>query len=520
MTTAAMRLRHALIPYIYTAAWRNHTAHEPLVRPMYHDHAAQEAAYHCPDQYLFGSELLVAPFSAPADAETRLSRQVVWLPAGDWFDFFNADRYPGDGWHALYGTLRDIPVFARAGGIVPLAARSDWSATENPRLFAVHLFPGADNEFLLYEDDDAVASSRTPFRLDWSTQKWQATIAPSEGDSAFLPAERSFELHFRGIVEAAEVTAELDGQPVEVNAEYEAATRTLKVAALTKNAEQKLVVAVTAAADALQPPEDYRLPVCRRMVRAFRMDSWVKQRLDRDLPAILKEPRLLAKYELSLSAEQIRALAEAATGSGFHRGSVRRANEEAIVLWNNHGSDAASFTLVAEDFNHRPEITSGPLPKFAVLHVGEDRLRLQKGSQTAGGQIGVSAWFDSLPDRLGADLAGGVTAVVQFDIQGVQGRSAALMLAEGEKARLMAGFAEAADVTITAEDEDWLALINGLIAPEEAFLSGKIKLIGNLELVLHLAGVISLAPPSTYLTGRWRFDVDFLDVLRVALGTV
>ena len=69
-------------------------------------------------------------------------------------------------------------------------------------------------------------------------------------------------------------------------------------------------------------PELYRLPAGRRLLRAFKMDSWVKMRLDRKLAAIMEEPDLLAKYELSLAAEQIRALAEVVTGSGYHRGSV------------------------------------------------------------------------------------------------------------------------------------------------------------------------------------------------------
>ena len=91
VTSAALRLRHALIPYLQTMAWRNHVESIPLARPMYYDHPLDEQAYHCPDQYLFGSELVAAPFISPADPDTRLSRQVVWLPLGDWFDFFSGD---------------------------------------------------------------------------------------------------------------------------------------------------------------------------------------------------------------------------------------------------------------------------------------------------------------------------------------------------------------------------------------------------------------------------------------------
>ncbi len=532
----AMRLRHDLVPYLYTMAWRNHTEHMPLVRPMYHAYPAEEPAYHCPDQYYFGSELVVAPFTGPAGEDTRLSRQVVWLPEGDWFDFFhrdgadhpgfksNADRYAGGGWYALYGGLQDIPVFARAGAIVPLADRDEWSDTDNPASFAIHVFPGADNEFLLYEDDGLLTSCRTPIRATWSEENWQITVAPCQGASTqvdvntFLPAERSFNLCFREIVEKTVVTAALDGDPVEVTTVYEAHTGTLKVFVPAKKASQALTVNVAAAGGSLLLPGEYRLAACRRLVRAFKMDTWVKMRLDRELPAILREPDLLANYELSLAAEQIRALAEVVTGSGYHRSSVRRAKEEAILLWNNDESDAVFFRLVAEDLNYRPEIVKGRLPRFAVLHVGEELLRLQSGSQPAGGQITIDDWFDSLADRIEAEHAEGVKAVVQFDITGPQGRSAFLELAEEQEAALTDGQFEEPDATITANDGDWLAIINGLMTPEAAFLGGKLGVAGNVDLVLQLADIIRFSPPSTYLAEGWRLDLNYMDLLTVPLG--
>src|SRR5690606_4088426 len=96
----AMQLRHRLIPYLYTMAWRAHTENVLPVRPMYHEHPRAEEAYLCPQQYTFGSELIAAPFTAPRDPDTGLSRQVVWLPDGDWYHFFTGESMPG-GWHAV-----------------------------------------------------------------------------------------------------------------------------------------------------------------------------------------------------------------------------------------------------------------------------------------------------------------------------------------------------------------------------------------------------------------------------------
>ena len=118
----AMRLRHALIPYIYTMSWRNYQTGLPLITPVYYTDPNENtftfAAY---NTYGFGSELLAAPFTKPAHPETGLSRQTVWLPQGEWYDFFSGERLQGGGWHTLYGVLADIPVFAKAGAIVPLA---------------------------------------------------------------------------------------------------------------------------------------------------------------------------------------------------------------------------------------------------------------------------------------------------------------------------------------------------------------------------------------------------------------
>src|SRR5207244_6035275 len=87
VTREAMRLRHALIPYIDTMAWHCAVESRPLIMPMYHLHTGEEDAYHCPDQYYFGSELIAAPYVTPRGPETRLSRQPIWLPEGEWFDF-------------------------------------------------------------------------------------------------------------------------------------------------------------------------------------------------------------------------------------------------------------------------------------------------------------------------------------------------------------------------------------------------------------------------------------------------
>lgn len=151
--TAALRLRHQLVPYLYTAMWRAHTDGVGPVRPMYHDHPREPRAYETPDQYLFGPDLVVAPVLAPVDPVTRLASTTVWLPAGEWRDFFTGRRYQGGLRLVVHRGINEIPVFAKAGAVVVLAADEMADPGEAPDSLVARIYPGADGECELFEDD-------------------------------------------------------------------------------------------------------------------------------------------------------------------------------------------------------------------------------------------------------------------------------------------------------------------------------------------------------------------------------
>ncbi|PIE80313.1 MAG: alpha-xylosidase [Chloroflexi bacterium] len=508
ITAAAMRLRHQLIPYIYTMAWRNHTEHVPLVRPMYHLYPNQEAAYHCADQYLFGSELLVAPFIEPLDADIGLSRQAVWLPAGTWFDFFNGLRYEGDSWQAIYGRLDEIPVFAQAGAIVPLAAAD---GLENPEALLIHVFPGADHLFRLYEDDGATAHSLTPIQQCWSEAEWAVTIGVPDGDRGHLPGERTWTVCFRG-VEAdtlpSSVTADVDVQTA-----YDAAAKTLRVTAVS----QPLTTAFTIKlAHPVLADGDPVLHTCQKLVTAFRMESWTKQLLYHHLPDLVKDAAHLVQYELQLTQTQLRALAEVITGVGAHRVSIRRSRDEDIILWNNGARQDVKLRLAAWGLNKSAEHKFEAPPKFGVFTIGEHVMSFHEGNQPAVGRVLVGAWLEALPDQLSRLPTAQGDVVVQFDIAGDNGRLAHLIRKDGV-VKLVDGAHSNPEVTIGAAADDWLALLNGEMSPERMFLEGKITIMGNLEFVLQLAGSINLSPPSTYQSKNWRMELNYLEVVRFPL---
>ena len=82
-----------MIPYLYTMNRRAAFDNEPLVQPLYWDYPEIEAAYKLTDEFRFGTELLVAPIVDPAERSVQRAKADVWLPQGEWFDFFDGRHY-------------------------------------------------------------------------------------------------------------------------------------------------------------------------------------------------------------------------------------------------------------------------------------------------------------------------------------------------------------------------------------------------------------------------------------------
>ncbi|MCE0487308.1 glycoside hydrolase family 31 protein [Ornithinimicrobium sediminis] len=198
--TEQLRLRHRLVPYLYTMAERA-THGIPLVEPVYHRHPHEEAAYAHRATFFFGSELLVAPVVSPMDRRAQVARADLWLPSGTWFDLETGLRYTGGRTLAAYRDLEHTPVLARAGAILPLVAEDEvGNGTPAPQHLHLRVFAGADGELVLYEDDGApqasVRAARTPLRLDWSART--LTVGPVEGAADVVPPRRTWTVEVVG----------------------------------------------------------------------------------------------------------------------------------------------------------------------------------------------------------------------------------------------------------------------------------------------------------------------------------
>ena len=150
-------LRYSLLPYIYSYSRVAHDAGLPPVRAMYLDYPDQAPAYANDQQYLFGRELLVAPVTKPGNGRPVL--RDVWLPSGDdWFDYFTGAIYEGGRKIVHECPIDRMPLFVRAGSIIPMGPTMDHSDQSPVDPLTVDAYAGRRAaEFNLYEDDGTIA---------------------------------------------------------------------------------------------------------------------------------------------------------------------------------------------------------------------------------------------------------------------------------------------------------------------------------------------------------------------------
>lgn len=199
--TAFLQLRHRLIPYLYTMNMLTHAEGLPLMRPMYYQHDTVDA-YTVPNQYYFGTEMIVCPITTPTDRETLLAEVDVWIPEGTYIDLFNGRVYKGGRRMKLYRNQASIPVLVKAGGILPMAGDFLTSHVQNPVNLEIHVYAGADGQFRLYEDDCGEmaesASVWTEFTFtDGGEMQLEMEI---QGDgTGIIPKDRQYEVFFHGV---------------------------------------------------------------------------------------------------------------------------------------------------------------------------------------------------------------------------------------------------------------------------------------------------------------------------------
>ena len=184
-------LRYRLMPYIYSQAWRITSERSTLMRPLVMDWRTDVRAQNTGDEYMFGPSILVNPVYIQGAASRS-----VYLPKATWYDFWTGEKLAGEHTIQAAAPLEKLPLYVRAGSILPLGPTMEW-ATEKPEdPIEVRIYPGADGDFTLYEDENDnynyEKGAHSTIAMHWDDAAHMLTIGAREGSFPGMLAQRTF----------------------------------------------------------------------------------------------------------------------------------------------------------------------------------------------------------------------------------------------------------------------------------------------------------------------------------------
>lgn len=201
-----LRLRHKLFLYIYTMHYKNCTELIPIMRPMYHQNPDDAMAYSVPCEYWFGSEMVVAPITEKCDSQSLMAGSTVYLPDGKWIDWFDGYVYKGSSKFTAMRGIEKMPIFVKAGGIVPMQEHichsNKLGGCDNIQIVVA---AGDNGNFVMYEDDGISQNykngdyCKTEFCLIWDDNNSEFVIKPSVGNTGLIPKKRNYKVRFLGM---------------------------------------------------------------------------------------------------------------------------------------------------------------------------------------------------------------------------------------------------------------------------------------------------------------------------------
>ncbi len=169
---AALELRYRFLPYLYALAYQTHQSGHPLIRPLFYDYD-DAACFIDQDTFLLGTNVLVAPATAPDQQKHR-----VYLPAvsGGWVLWQTDEVWAGGQWVELEAALDFLPIFIRAGSLIPLAQHWDIAAPHDATALEVRAYPTADSGeetlTLLLDNGDSIALQEVvTLRMQWNSSR-------------------------------------------------------------------------------------------------------------------------------------------------------------------------------------------------------------------------------------------------------------------------------------------------------------------------------------------------------------
>jgi len=186
------RLRYRLLPYIYSVAWKTtHENYTPM-RALVMDFRDDPRVWNIGDQYLFGPSLLVNPVAEPG----AISRH-LYLPKAKWYNFWTGEALEGGRAIDTAAPISEIPLFVRAGTILPLGAPTEYAQQANDPI-ELRIYAGADGDFTLYEDEgDSYNYEKGAYatvKLHWDEAALTLSVGERQGKFPGMSASHTFRI--------------------------------------------------------------------------------------------------------------------------------------------------------------------------------------------------------------------------------------------------------------------------------------------------------------------------------------
>jgi alpha-glucosidase/alpha-D-xyloside xylohydrolase len=208
-----LELRYRLLPYLYSGVREAHDTGLPIMRSLWLHYPGDAAAVNRSDEYLWGRDILVAPVT-----EKGATSRQVYLPSGTWYDFWTEIKTQGGAEVKRDVDLATLPLYVRAGSIIPMGPVKQYTTEKVDGPVTLTIYPGADGEFELYEDDgltfDYEKGQSTRIRLAWVDGARRLSLHLSQGSPMKEFASREFQV--RVASEKVGQKIHFTGKPVNV----------------------------------------------------------------------------------------------------------------------------------------------------------------------------------------------------------------------------------------------------------------------------------------------------------------
>ena len=194
-----LKLRHKLIPYLYTEAYIYYKSGSPIIQPLYYKYPKiyDEPIYS--NQYFFGQFMLVCPITKKKNIVMNRVVQRMFIPEGTWYEFDSGKKYVGNKYYMSFYKDEDYPVFCKEGSIIVMSLDD---SVENPVNLEVDVFPGCSGSYKLYEDDSITNNFKngnfaiTEYIFNYSKEKYELVINPVSCQG-LVPDFRNYKIRFR-----------------------------------------------------------------------------------------------------------------------------------------------------------------------------------------------------------------------------------------------------------------------------------------------------------------------------------